>query len=238
MWSRSVSRMLPLWCSIFITGYAVAQGPITTTVKVKLDRPTLVGSNTLAPGDYTVRQVTSANNARVLEFTTNRGTKLAATVTAIPYLQNTPPSQTKVIYDNEGAQPRIARILVQGKDYGYEFPKEFVPARPAVAASMQFRYESPNDVVAAATPAPAPVAQAAPAEPAAAPAPEPQVVAQNQPAPAPVKQVEPPAAPPDPAPNAERQAPTVPATALGWADLLMAGLACTAIGLLLLRRTA
>lgn len=236
MWSRTISRMLALCCSIVITGYAVAQGPPTPTVNVKLDRPTLVGSNTLAPGDYTIRQITSANNARVLEFTTNRGTKLAATITAIPYLQNTPPSQTKVIFDNEGGQPRIARILVQGRDYGYEFPKEITPARPAVAASMQFRYENPNDAVVAAAPAPAPVAQAAP-EPPPAPAPEPAVIAQNQPPPAPVQPAEP-AAPPEPTPNAERQAPVVPATALGWADLVVAGLACTAIGLLLLRRTA
>jgi len=131
-------------CNIFIAGMAFAQSPVNTAIEVKLDRGALVGSYMLAPGEYSVRQITSANNSRVLEFTTDHGTKLAATVTAIPLLQNTPPSDTKVMFDNEGGSTRIAKILVQGKDYGYEFPKEYSFAQPAVPAEIMLRYDTPN----------------------------------------------------------------------------------------------
>lgn len=131
-------------CIIFIAGTAFGQGPVNTAIEIKLDRGALVGSYMLAPGDYSVRQITSANNSRVLEFTTDHGTKLAATVTAIPLLQNTPPSDTKVMFDNQGGLTRIAKILVQGKDYGYEFPKEYSFAQPAVPAEILLRYDTPT----------------------------------------------------------------------------------------------
>jgi len=131
-------------CSIFIAGLALGQSPVNTAIEVKLDRGALVGSYMLAPGEYSVRQITSANNSRVLEFTTDHGTKLVATVTAIPLLQNTPPSDTKVMFDKEGGSTRIAKILVQGKDYGYEFPKEYTFAQPAVPAEILLRYDTPT----------------------------------------------------------------------------------------------
>jgi len=131
-------------CSIFIAGVALGQSPVNTAIEVKLDRGALIGSYMLAPGEYTIRQINSANNSRVLEFTTDHGTKLAATVTAVPLLQNTPPSDTKVMFDNEGGSTRIAKILVQGKDYGYEFPKEYSFSQPAVPAEIMLRYDTPT----------------------------------------------------------------------------------------------
>ncbi len=202
----------------------------------------MVGSHALAPGDYTIRQLTSAANPRVLEFATNRGTKVVATVTAIPFLQNTPPATTKVIFDNEGLQPRIARILVQGKDYGYEFPKEYNSSQPAVAATVQLQYDDPNRALAAAEtarPAETVIAQAQPvpqADRAASPVPPPQPVeiAQNTPRPSPTPQ-----AAPAPVPQpAETSAASIPATALGWMDLVLAGMLFATVGLFLYRRTA
>jgi hypothetical protein len=168
------AALLSLGAAIF------AQGPVGNTVFVKLDRDTIVGSQTIPAGDYTIREVTSASNPRVLEFTTDRGTNLAATVTAIPLLQNTPPGETKVVLDTESSQPRISKIWVQGKDYGYEFPKEFSFAQPLTVAEMQLRYEVPNSNAAQAgnTPAqPTAVAQAPPA----AQAPKTQTQAQQTP---------------------------------------------------------
>ena len=72
------------------------QGPAGDQVLVTFDRPVQVGSRTLAAGDYLVKQVTSVSNPRVLEFLTDNGKKLEATVSATPVLQNTPPSETKV----------------------------------------------------------------------------------------------------------------------------------------------
>src|ERR1051326_2019382 len=83
------------------------QGPVGDEVMVTFDQTVQVGSHALPAGKYTIRQVTSASNPRVLEFTSDNGTKLEATVAAVPILQNTPPSKTRVILDNEGGTARL-----------------------------------------------------------------------------------------------------------------------------------
>ena len=107
---------------LLINQVSFGQGPVGDEVMVTFDQPVQVGSRSLPDGKYTVRQVTSASNPRVLEFISDNGTKLDATVTAIPVLQNTPPSKTRVILVNEGGALRLDKIWVQGKSYGYEFP--------------------------------------------------------------------------------------------------------------------
>jgi hypothetical protein len=213
-----------------------------------------VGSHSLPAGKYTIRQVTSASNPRVLEFTSNEGTKLDATVAAIPILQNTPPSKTRVILDNEGGSPRLAKIWVQGKSYGYEFPGHgnatsadrvglqgtFV-AQAAPAASAVAQERTPERA-----PIPAPVAQSTPPADNA-------VIAQNRPAETP--------APPPPsqtqtAPSSQTQSPSsqsldqnaaasetaqnstreVPTTALGWMQIALLGMALASAGGFLYRR--
>src|SRR3954453_13183003 len=100
---------------------AFAQGPVGDEFKVTFNRPVQVGTQTLPAGDYTVKQVTSSSNPRVLEFKTDDDNKLVATVTAIPVMQNTPPTETKVILEDEGCGPRAPRLLVQRKTHGYGF---------------------------------------------------------------------------------------------------------------------
>jgi len=293
MYKKHNLRVITL--GLAIMGSLCAQGPVGNTVYITLDQNALVGSNRLTPGDYTIRQVTSASNPRVLEFTTNKGTKLAATVTAIPFLQNTPPSSTKVIFDNERGERRISRILVQGKDYGYEFPKELTASRSPIAATAVLRYNNPNSTVAdtsstrTTTAQDSTIAQSQPApvnQPAAPPREEstgqtnqraePTIIAQNtpqqnqtqqsqtQPAAQPqrneAQQPTPPqqsAAPAQQSTAAQEstaaqqstqtqrsqttssdRAPSIPATALGWADLLAVGFTCVAVGVLMLRRAA
>jgi LPXTG-motif cell wall-anchored protein len=209
------------------------------------------GETTLAPGEYTVRQISSASNPSVLEFTSDRGTKLAATLTAIPLLQNTPPSETKVVLENQGATSRISKIWVEGEDYGYEFPSDqLVPTQVAVT-TMQVRYDAP--VLAANTETTTTVAQnfaertetttVAPVAP--APQQEEQLIAQrqtnerpevqtpnseNQPAPQLIAQA--------PAPSTQQNGPvaqedrsneSLPATGMGWMAMLIAGIAALAV---------
>ncbi|MCU1335864.1 MAG: hypothetical protein JWO19_1445 [Bryobacterales bacterium] len=230
---------LPMTLAIFLTALtqaAFAQGPVGDEVMVTFDRAVQVGSYTLPPGDYTIRQVTSASNPRVLEFTSDNGTKLDATVTAIPIMENTPPSGTKVVLEDEGGGARLSRIWVQGKTYGYAFPGSAVPATKAPAqVTLEARFTPaapPPAVVAEARPAetpappppppppPEPVAETPPPPPP-PPAEEVVVIAQNRPAETP--------APPPPPPAA----PEVPATALGWVQLAFAGLMITTSGLFL-----
>src|SRR5947209_10994121 len=90
-----IPTALACYSALFMTLFA--QGPVGDEIKVNFDRPVQVGSKTLQPGNYTIRQVTSASNPRVLGFTSEDGNKLEATVTAIPIMQNTPPMETKAI---------------------------------------------------------------------------------------------------------------------------------------------
>lgn len=227
-----------------LTPIAFSQGPVGDEVQVTFDRAVQVGSHTLPAGDYTVRQVTSASNPRVLEFTSNHGTKLDATVTAIPMLQNTPPTQTKVILDNEGSSPRLTRIWVQGKSYGYEFPGESSSAKQGTSAiNLEGRFTSAAVSAQNAEPeAPAPVATVSPVQS------KNTVVAQQRPvetpaADAPQPREQPsvsqaPAAPPaQEAVTAQAQpTPDIPATALGWVQIALFGLATTGTGVFLLWR--
>jgi len=209
--------------SLGLSCAALAQGPAGDEIKITFDRPVTVGSQTLPAGDYLIRQVDSGTDPRVLQFLSSDGTHLDATVTAIPIMQNTPPSETKAILQDEGGGARLSRIWVQGRTYGFGFPGTAAPAHPTTTASLQGSY--------------------APAVTAAAPPPQPQPQPQPEaapPPPAPQPEAEPAPAPEQPAP-APAPAP-MPATALGWADLTAAGLTLAAAGLLLYwrsqRRTA
>jgi hypothetical protein len=241
--------------SLVFSHTSFAQGPVGDEVMVTFDQTVQVGSHSLPAGKYTIRQVTSASNPRVLEFTSRNGTKLDATVAAVPILQNTPPSKTRVIVDNEGGIPRLSRIWVQGKSYGYEFPGH---GNVGVANNAALQ----GTFVAQAAPAPAPVAQERTPAPAPAPAPVAQTpppaenpVAQNRPAetPAPPPPAQAQTAPPAqtqppssesqaaPAPSANQNtAPSetaqnntrrdVPATALGWMQIALLGMALASAG--------
>jgi len=215
---------------------AIAQGPVGDKVVVKFGQDVIVGTQTLPAGEYEIRQLTSASNPRVLEFTTEHGTHLQATATAIPILQNAAPSETQVILDEEGGGvPRLNRIWVQGKNYGYEFPEKGGPTTVAQTTQVQLtgRYEQPQPtVVAQATPPPPPPAREPEPPPQQAAAPEPQ--RQPEP-PAQIAQATPPAETPAPAP-APAPAPTpepLPATALGWAQIILIGAALMFAGLAL-----
>lgn len=243
--------LLTMALSLVSTHTSFGQGPVGDEVMVTFDQTVQVGSHSLPAGKYTIRQVTSASNPRVLEFISNNGTKLDATVTAIPILQNTPPSKTRVILDDEGGAPRLARIWVQGKSYGYEFPGKGNATTAAVnTVGLQgtFTAQVPPAVAqqrtpeTIPTPAPAPVTQSAPpadnavvAQNRAAEAPAPQPPSQSEATPAPSSQAPPPASQSSDqsaAQSASAQTTTreVPTTALGWMQVALLGLALGSAG--------
>jgi len=237
MWKQVSFGLIAGVAVAALSHVAVAQGPAGDVVELKLDRDAMVGSHALSPGEYTVRQITSASNPRVLEFTKDSGRRLVATVTAIPVMQNIPPEETKIDFDDEaGGTSRIRRIWVQGKTYGYEFPREGANTTTASSnqqAVLQGKFEA----------TPAPQREVARNEPAPQPAPEPQRTPEPTPAPAPTPAPEP---TPTPAPApAEEQAPApapttpaVPATALGWGEYVALGMLMGVVGVLLYRKTA
>jgi len=269
--------LLTMALGLVFTNSSFGQGPVGDEVMVTFDQSVQVGSHTLPAGKYTIRQVTSASNPRVLEFTSKNGTKLDATVSAIPVLQNTPPSKTRVILDEEAGTPRLDKIWVQGKSYGYQFPGK---ANGTTVAGNPIGLEG-RFTAQAAAPASTTVAQER--TPAAPPASvsqstqreETAVVAQNRPAetPAPARPPEqqsqttqtpsteaqtpppPPAAtqnttPSNSAANSSEDRSTanqnaanqnaasneVPATALGWMQVALLGMALFTAGAFLYRR--
>jgi hypothetical protein len=248
MWKKSNAALKILAFGLAVWGpMAKAQGPVGDTVKVRFDQSVEVGSQTLPAGEYTIRQLTSASSPRVLEFTSANGTKLEATVTAIPVLQNSAPTETKVVVDDEGGSARLRRIWVQGRNYGYEFPSHG-GASQNNQVNLQGRFD--------AEPAPAPPQAAAPQETAASqelaqnrstqtPTPRNDTSAgqtlppQNPPVQTPAAQT-PPAGTPEPATSQASTSltPSVPPTALGWVEILFVGLSLASAGFLLCIRAA
>jgi hypothetical protein len=235
--------------ALVFTHTSFGQGPVGDEVMVTFDQTVQVGSHSLPAGKYTIRQITSASNPRVLEFTSNYGTNLHATVAAVPILQNTPTSKTRVILDNEGGTLRLARIWVQGKTYGYEFPGRSNSSAASNTVGLEGTFvaqAAPPAAVAeerapAPAPTPAPVAQSTPPADNA-------VIAQNRPpadTPAPAapqtqttqapssQSADQPAASSDTAQNRTRE---VPATALGWMPLTLFGITLASAGAFLYRR--
>jgi len=106
--------------SLVLSGaMALAQGPITDKVMVSFPNPVIVSGTTLPAGDYTIRQLPSSNNPRVLEFSSNDGTKVEVTTTAFPLLDNRSQKPTSVILEQRGNSYHVSKIWLAGKNYGY-----------------------------------------------------------------------------------------------------------------------
>ena len=205
---------------------ANAQGPLYDKVLVDLPYAVTIGSTTLQPGHYVIRQLESAGGGgRVLQIFSNEGMKLETSSMTIPALDNNTPQNTKVVLHHYGNDYYFDKIWIQGKDYGYEFP---LP--PSVKARSK---EAMQPYTVAATYEPtAKMTETVQTGEAAAPAP---VTAAPEPAPAPVAAPTPaPVAAVDntPAPVAE---PAMPHTADNWLTMMISGAMLAGSGLLLRR---
>jgi len=247
--SGTTTRLV-LWLTVFISAFG--QGPITDHLVVNLPNTTWVGSQSLAPGKYTIRQLPTASNPRLLEFSSDDGTKLEVAVTAIAAIENNTPRETSVVLKQLGGQHHLTHVWIAGKTYGYELPvndsKQLATASEKVTLAATYS-PAPQEVAANRPPAPAPAPEPAPAPaPQAAPEPAPvaQAPAQPQaaPTPTPAPTPEPAQAPQtrEPAPTAQTnaqlaaQTPPMPRTAAHWPDLVVAGLVLMTFGALLTRR--
>jgi hypothetical protein len=101
---------------------AVAQGPLYDKVLVNLPYTITIGERVLQPGDYTIRQLPSAADSRVLLIYSDNGMKFETSAMTIPTLDNRTPDDTKVILHHFGNDYYFDKIWIQGKNYGYEFP--------------------------------------------------------------------------------------------------------------------
>lgn len=248
--SSHVSRVL----LVFATGLGVvAQEPISDKLEVTLPHATWVGSQSLAAGTYRIRQLPTASSPRLLEFSSNNGTKMETAITTIAAIGNNTQHDTSVTLEQIDGQYHLTHVWIAGKTYGYQLPIDgnrqlaskstadtvtfagnFVP-NPAAPAP-----EQPREV-AQATPPPAPEQAPAPVpeQPKQEPQPAAQAAATPPPAPEPQAPPAPQATPtPEPATSAplvaaENGTPAMPATATHWPDLLLGGAVLLLLGLVI-----
>ena len=102
----------------------LAQGPVNDVITVTFPTDVQVGSRVLKAGDYTIRQLSTSSNPRILEFSTEKGTSIQATATAIAALDNNNRKDSSVELESQGGMQHVHRIWLKGKSYGYEFPME------------------------------------------------------------------------------------------------------------------
>jgi hypothetical protein len=196
-----------------------AQGPISDKVEVNFPNPVIVAGERLPAGDYTIRQVDSASNSRLLAFATEDGTRHELLVSAMPAVNELRRRDTSVILEQRGNDYYLSQIWIEGKDYGYEFPTPVdVPPVEARVGPLQLAatYTPVEERVEVTPPPPPP--------PVVPPTPEPEERVEVTPPP-----------PPPPVMEPEPVEP-LPVTAAYWAGMLLAGFGLTAAGLVLRRK--
>lgn len=220
----------------------MAQSPINDSLVVTLPNSVRVGSQTLDAGEYTIRQLSSSSNSRLLEFSTNKGTSIQASATSIPALDNNNRNESSVLLVESAGISQLHRIWVKGKSYGYEFPVEKENNNVATASNSGMRltatYSAPPTATATLGSTPAREEEvAAVAAPATAPPGRPQL-AEADPAPqaaqSAVQAAEPAASQFEPKNDVAAQStPEMPKTALHWMTMVLSGLGMFSIGLLI-----
>jgi hypothetical protein len=209
----------------------LAQGPLYDTVFVNLPYTVTIGNRTLQPGDYVIKQLPSDTDSPVLLIYSDNGMKFQTSAMTIPTLDINTPSDTTVVLHHIGPDYYFDKIWIQGKNYGYEFPlpnsvkeRERELMQPVnVAATYKSTPAEETEETETAENTPPQPPQAAPTP---APAPAPPAPAQAAPAPQPA-----------PAPASEGSANReMPATAAGWAMMLLSGGALSGVGLMLRRK--
>ena len=249
---RYSASALAFGCAACLAVLTMRAQPMYDRIHVNLPYTVTMQNKTLQPGDYTIQQLPSAGDSRVLLFYSNDGMKFETSAMTIPTLDNKTPSDTRLILNHVGEDFYISKIWVQGKDYGYELPvpdsiksrqnervtESTVPGsyQPSSSTEPTTSATTTTPPPAESTPAPAnsnntadtanrPQAETAPAQPA------PVETAQSTPPPA---QPEPqPAADTQPTGSANRE---MPATAAGWLTMLLSGGALSGAGLMLRRK--
>lgn len=207
----------------------VAQGPVRDKVVVTFPNAVIVAGKALPAGEYTVRQIESTASPRVLEFSSDDGTEVQATVSTIPMETNNPRDATGVILEQRGNNYYVSKIWVQGQRYGYQFAppegrEDVMRVVRVEGMRMTGEYKPAEE--------PKQVAQAQQPEP--TPTPTPPPTPQPEPTPTPTPEpTSPPVQEPEPAPQPAREptpTPAMPETASHWMALLLGGAGLSAAG--------
>jgi len=119
---KDPASALALGCAACLAALTLQAQPMYDRIHVNLPYTVTMQNKTLQPGDYTIQQLPSTGDSRVLLFYTKDGMKFETSAMTIPTLDQKTPSDTKVILGHVGDDYYISKIWVQGKDYGYELP--------------------------------------------------------------------------------------------------------------------
>lgn len=98
------------------------QVPINDSLVVTFPSEVQVGRQVLPAGEYTIRQLNTSSSPRLLEFSTNKGTAIQASATAIAVVDSNNVNDSSVVLETRGGVQYVHRIWIKGKSYGYEFP--------------------------------------------------------------------------------------------------------------------
>lgn len=238
-----VTRKLRLVVVALAAGLAgIAQEPISDKLEVTLPNTTWVGSHSLAPGKYRIRQLPTASSPRLLEFSSDNGTKMETAITTIAAIGNNTQHDTSVILEQKDGQYHMTHVWIAGKTYGYQLPVDVTRMQASTSKSESVTLAAnfvPNAAVAAVQePTRAQVVETPTPEPQVAVAPEP--VASPEPVPAAAQVAQTPEAPQrDAADSAQASAnqsgdaastPPMPETATYWPTILLGGTLLTLLG--------
>jgi hypothetical protein len=113
-----ILSLLPVgMCLTAMLGFA----QMIDIVKVTLPHGAMVGTATLRPGDYTIRELTEdGNSSLVLQIRSSTGASVAAWAMRISEPNNRATDQTQVILRRDGDKYQVDKIWLRGRDYGYE----------------------------------------------------------------------------------------------------------------------
>jgi hypothetical protein len=263
---RNTAGALAFGCAACLAVLTVEAQPLYDRIHVNLPYTVTMQNKTLQPGDYTIQQMPSTTDSRILLFYSKDGMKFETSAMTIPTLDNQTPSDTKLVLNHVGDDYYISKIWVQGKDYGYELPvPDSIKSRQnervtesTVSGTYQPSSSTEMTTTAQATaatekntqpPEPAPAAQPAPQpepQPVTQPETQPatQAAAQPQPQPAPQPAANDNTADRDMTDQARATTSTsgsanreeMPSTAAGWLTMLLTGGTLSGAGLMLRRK--
>jgi hypothetical protein len=101
-----------------VTG-ASAQLPKVDIVHVTLPYQVIAGDKTLPPGDYTIEQLSTDGDSRVLMISNSSGLKLRAMAMTSRSVDLQTPRESTVSLLRNGKDFYLGKVWVEGNPYGY-----------------------------------------------------------------------------------------------------------------------
>ncbi len=111
--------------ALFASAMAISgsAGPIPQQIKVTLPYPVMIGSTQAPAGEYAIQVLSDAASGPLMLFSSRNGFAVEAFATAIPLNGRAISSKTEIVLKRQGDTRELDKILVEGRDIGYEFLK-------------------------------------------------------------------------------------------------------------------